>query len=573
MSRTERAVATPGSAPYSAAPRMDVPDSTSAPVADYAPKARLPEHPSPTAALAVDPASLLLSDWVLALADRHRHKLFIALIGIYLLGFNGQWRIEPDSALYLTVGRNLAEGRGYTYNGELHHLAFPGLPLLFAGIFRLFHTENLLPALIVMPLIGAATLALTYRLFLIHAGRPTAVLITFGLGISRLFYRYCFELLSDLPFLFGVMAFLVGYEAVFHSRPAEPGEKKSPFRARWFDWVLLFGGLGITIAMRPSMWALLIAIVLALAWSMVRGPVRWPPILIGLTVVAAAALFWRYDPRHGGSASMGEYEDGLFNVTFAHLGAMFQRMAGDYIPKLFEKTLSQALFGARLGPGFSELAGAAVVVVSATMLRNRPLWFLWVAMTFVIMLVAIEPLDRYFLEVLPLLVFAWWQGIRWLNLRLAGLKAARLRVSQEWANRIFIGLFILGGTTNLMRTGEFIVEQRRRPFLSLYKDGRYASQKQVARLLREHVGEGEWVLASPRFARILTFFSRRNVVGPLAQVPLDPGAGNVYVLEPLDDDARRKLDQLQAGIGPPVGPAVQGKFDPEPWQLRRARPQ
>jgi len=61
------------------------------------------------------------------------------------------------------------------------------------------------------------------------------------------------------------------------------------------------------------------------------------------------------------------------------------------IPQLFEATLSQALFGARLGPGLSSLAGAGVIVVSATMLLKRPLWFLWVAMTFVMMLVSFGP--------------------------------------------------------------------------------------------------------------------------------------------------------------------------------------
>jgi type VI protein secretion system component VasF len=68
-------------------------------------------------------------DRVLAWADAHRRKLLAVVILLYALGFNGQWRMEPDSALYLTIGRNLAEGRGYTYHGAHHHLAYPGPPL------------------------------------------------------------------------------------------------------------------------------------------------------------------------------------------------------------------------------------------------------------------------------------------------------------------------------------------------------------------------------------------------------------------------------------------------------------
>src|SRR4051794_17315874 len=48
---------------------------------------------------------------LLAWADAHRLKLFAAVLALYLLAFNGQWRVDADSALYLTLGRNLAEGR------------------------------------------------------------------------------------------------------------------------------------------------------------------------------------------------------------------------------------------------------------------------------------------------------------------------------------------------------------------------------------------------------------------------------------------------------------------------------
>src|SRR5688572_28825078 len=74
-------------------------------------------------------------DRVLAWVDQHRYKLYAALVVFYLLGFNGQWRPEPDSALYLTIGRNLALGAGYTYHGAPHRLVFPGLPWLFAALF------------------------------------------------------------------------------------------------------------------------------------------------------------------------------------------------------------------------------------------------------------------------------------------------------------------------------------------------------------------------------------------------------------------------------------------------------
>jgi hypothetical protein len=532
-----------------------VPDSSVRPIAALAP---LPER-------------------LLAFADRNRHKLFALLIAMYLLGFNAQWRLEQDSALYLTLGRNLAEGAGYTYHGIPHHLAFPGLPLLFAGTFKIFHTQSTLPAVVMMLLLGVLTLVLTYRLFLLHSGRPTAVLLTVGVGMCRLFYKFSFELLSDMPFLLGVMAFLVGYEAVFH----QDAEGRVHRRPRWYDYALMLAGLTVAIAMRPAMWGLLLAIALTLAWLMVRNPVRLPQVAILIAVIVAGVLFWKLDLRRVGDHSVGEYEEQWFAVTLTHWRVLLHQMFFEYIPRLFEASLSQALFGARLGPGLSSLAGVGVIVVSATMLRHRPLWLMWVAMTFVMVLVAIKPLDRYFLEVLPLLVFAWWSGLVWLNRRLPqGI--GPIRLSRRWANAVFVALLFLGGATNLMRMGEFIIEQRRSPFLNYYKEGKFASVDRVARLLHHHVEPDAWVLCPPKYARILTYLSRRKVAEPFVETRLDPAEQTIYVLEPLNDPAhpevhdtpvRQWLQSTPARLDPkPIGPTIKSKFDVEPWELHQAVP-
>src|SRR4051794_38090377 len=77
-------------------------------------------------------AGVPLPQCLLNWSDAHRRKLFVAVLALYLLAFNGQWRVDADSALYLTLGRNLAEGRGYTYHGLPHSLAYPGMPWLLA---------------------------------------------------------------------------------------------------------------------------------------------------------------------------------------------------------------------------------------------------------------------------------------------------------------------------------------------------------------------------------------------------------------------------------------------------------
>jgi len=513
------------------------------------------------------PRPALLADRILALADRYRYKLFAILLAWYLLGFNGQWRLEPDSALYLTIGRNLAAGQGYTYHGHPHRLAFPGPPLLFAAIFKLSHGQHLLPALVAMLMMGFVTLALTYRLFLLYAGRPTAVLMTFGLGISRLFYRYCFELLSDLPFLLGVMAFLAGYEAVFYRRGVPGGEGDHPRApARWFDWVLLVGGLLVAVMMRPTMWALLAAVVLATGWSFVRRADvprrRWPQVVIVSTIVAAVVAFSLLDPRHAGGHTMGQYEDALFEAKFSHFGTMLRQTSTEYLPLLFESAVCKAVLGCPIGFGLNAIAGAVVLVLGIGLARVRPLWGLWVGMTVAIVLIAVKPLDRYFLEVLPLLVHAWWGGIRWLNLRLP----------RPWGDRVFLGLFLLGGTTNVLRTGEFIFEQRHAQFRGYYKEGRYASADGVAKLIHDRVGRVGWVIAPAKCGRILTFLSNRNVIEAPREAQLDPRRQNVFVLEPLSDPARQWLAAAPARLGPQIGPTIQAARDPDNWRLYQVDP-
>ena len=109
--------------------------------------------------------------------------------------------------------------------------------------------------------------------------------MTLGVACTRLFYRYSFELLSDLPFLLGVLMFLVGYEAVLYHRTgrrvispacrARTGRRPTATppgpRARWFDWVFLVAGLVVAVATRPAMWAMVFAVVLAVLWPVLRG--------------------------------------------------------------------------------------------------------------------------------------------------------------------------------------------------------------------------------------------------------------------------------------------------------------
>src|SRR5438270_10054936 len=80
---------------------------------------------------------------------RHRNTLFAIVIIIFLLAFNGQWRVGRDSALYRGLGHSLASGKGYKFGEFSSRQIYPGLPVVIAGLEKLFGPRDLPPILFV----------------------------------------------------------------------------------------------------------------------------------------------------------------------------------------------------------------------------------------------------------------------------------------------------------------------------------------------------------------------------------------------------------------------------------------
>ncbi len=496
-----------------------------------------------------------LSDRLKLLVERHRYAIFAAVLLLYLACFNGLWRPDPDSALYLTIGRNLALGNGYAYQGQPQHLVFPGLPVALGGLFKIFNQSAPRAALILMLMAGVAALALTYRVFLLHSDRGTALVMTLAMATTRIFYRSCFEILTDLPFLVGVLAFLAGFEAIVHPRRTPAGTAC----ARWFDWVLLIVGLGLAVLMRPVMWALVLSIVAALIVSLLRGNSRRPQILVcfALVIIAAACFYWMDPRRGGGSVAMGDYESEIVKTVLPHFQQFLHRSISEFLPRFFEASAAQAIFGTRIGPGLNSLAGVFVIGATIWLFRVRPLWGIWVFMVLLLMFTVVKPLDRYFLPVLPLLLFAWWRALVWID----------HRMSRPWSDRVFLFLLCVGFGTNFARIGQLFVEQHRRPFLQYCEDGTFASLDQVTRLLNSQVAPRSWVLAPMKLGRILTFRSSVYATHTPERLDLDPRAQQIYVLEPAGDQVMEWLKQKGCVVGPQLGTTIQGNRGGERFSL------
>jgi hypothetical protein len=190
----------------------------------------------------------------------------------------------------------------------------------------------------------------------------------------------------------------------------------------------------------------------------------------------------------------------------------------------------------------------------------------------VAMLIAVEVHVRYLLFVLPLLIYAWFRVLMWVNQHLSG----------RLGDRLFAGVLIVFVGTNVVRCGRIIQEQRWPTPLAQYKNGRFESLPEITRAVEDKTEPRAWVLVRHKLGRILTFTSGRYAVEPDGATQLDPDIQHVYVLEPVDANEAKHEDEekldtrtsewmaahsISAGK---VLASVKGRFDKEPWVLRRA---
>ena len=445
---------------------------------------------------AASPASDVpaLSSRLLAWADRNRWWLFVAVALLYLAGFNGQWRVSPDSALYASLGRNLAEGRGYTYQGEHHRWVEPALPYLISLGFRLFGPDAFWPTMAVLLLTALFALALFYRLMALHAGRPTAVVLTVLLGLNESFYRYPFHLFTDTPFLVGVLLFLLGYEVIY----------RGDDRGRIMPWVLMAVGTVGMVSTRPAVWTFLAALFAASAWHLLRGPtwLRVRHVMIGVLVVACVLAFRAVDPRRKKVGEASVIEGRMSELVLKRTGFMVRRTLTQMVPLMFEEVGPEAIYGSRLGIGVNSVITLATFALGIGLVRRRPLWGLLVGATVAQMLVHL-PRERYFLPILPLLLYALWLAALWLERRLP----------RPWSLVGFAAVVVLMLVPNVFIIFGDIHEQHRRPFLARYERGLYQQMKDLAARLPEAVGDRDVVVAEQD--RVLSYFSRRKCLPPL----------------------------------------------------------
>lgn len=484
---------------------------------------------------------------LLELLDRWRIIVFLGIAAAYLLGFNGQWLVEPDGGLYLNLARSLALGRGYTYGGLRHDTVYPGFPVALAGLYRLFPSHIIFAADVFILACAVATLALVYRLILLAYDRPTAVLVTLGVGLSHEFFQYSFEILTDIPFLMGVMAVLAGHEAVFGPR-AKP---------KWWDWALLVAGAIVAISTRPTMMALLAAWMVALLYAAIFQK-NWKAgvaIVLGAGIVGAFLIF---DPRRAaGHGIAGGYEE--YAITELSQVHVLWLNARENIRALLDPILAKTAFGMRLWPAWvSALAGIIAAAAAVAVIAKRLLWGLWVILTLAMVVLFVSN-DRYLLPIVPMIVLGWWNLVRAIN----------RRWPDRFGNAMAAFCLTVSMAPNIAQVCGVIYRQRASPFLVDYKGGKYEAFNRIAPDVARETEPDDLVLCPPKSARMIAFLADRMC---FEENESYPAAVHLFVIvDPADGEYVRWLSEEHIQPDGPVLASVARRGGQPAIYLTRAR--
>ncbi len=133
--------------------------------------------------------------------DNYPLLLLIPILVYYILGLTDSWVPSADSAYYISLGKSIVSGQGFTYMGEPDTSFRLLFPLILAPILGLFGTNFLLMRLVVIVL-GVGSLGLVYLLFKQIKGPRWGLLMMLLTGASEHHYLYSHYILSDIPYTF-----------------------------------------------------------------------------------------------------------------------------------------------------------------------------------------------------------------------------------------------------------------------------------------------------------------------------------------------------------------------------------
>src|SRR5262249_9427634 len=155
---------------------------------------------------------------------------------------------------------SIAQGKGYSFGDWARKTVYPGLPYALAGVEKVFGPAKPTPGIaeqqrlvgpspatgawgLMIPATAALTPIVTYRLLRLHYATWVATTITCGVGTNSIFLQHAHELLTDVPFLLGVVTSLYGWDLL---------KRATTTRTRTGALAIAAVGIVLAATMRPT---------------------------------------------------------------------------------------------------------------------------------------------------------------------------------------------------------------------------------------------------------------------------------------------------------------------------------
>ena len=399
--------------------------------------------------------------------ERRQAILVLAALAVlYLLTLNNQWAIEPDSAVYLTLGRSIAEGRGMEFNGGPAGGIPPLLPVLIAGS-RLLFGPAYWPINLAISLFGLGTALLAYltvRRLAPEVGAGDVRLALAALLITGSSARLLVDstrILTDVPCTFFVALGLYAF-----------------VRARQGHWAWCWAGLGAmllaTAARLPAV-VILVGLFVGLALEFRREGYRRRLLatLAGMVGVAAGALGWWFLVR-GRSIGGPDYFVTIFERFQFGLRERWVQLAEG--PFRLPGALCEAITGQELQ--WFNVVPTSLILFGLWTAARRGQWVLVCpVIAFVAFLLglggsAVAP--RYLLPVMPMLVYALVVGtveaVARLRRRAAAQSPERVGRGRRTALAVVTAFCV---AVSLPKDVREVVRMRQPDFYETYEGGKW----------------------------------------------------------------------------------------------------
>jgi len=441
----------------------------------------------------------------------------------YVLLLNPYWHYTSDSALYLALGRNLCEGKGYVFSGFAHSKVPGGMPYLLSALLRVSHEFLWLNAAQCLGVLTA--LLVLYFALRQMADRATAVLVVLLTGVLFWVHEYATALMSEGPFF--VLSNLAVLLLMLFVNSRED---------RYRGLLLV----GLCAAWALAFWCRIVAcfwmgpFVLALLFAVRRRPLRdrvLSAVVVGAVIVLSFVVYWRWSKLAQGparqAAAAGERVSVVGVPAYTLRPFVWEKYGARAmnIPRRFLLVLCppwQAAVGSHVPVALAEALAwgcFAIVALGGYRAMRHGQVFLAGSILFVLPFLFWGPgnrptTGRYVIAIAPFVILLFLLGMEsageFLGARTHWPGGRKLLVSLGIAAVLVPNLALLLGDIWVQRQGDFY---------GVYRGGGYAELMGIAKRLseqevREPVAVRDWntwrVLTCLTACRLVRFPSDMN---------------------------------------------------------------